>query len=64
VATSFAPFLIKASTFPFSSDSGVHLKNETLAIPRSFLCCARRPISGSPIVPVPTINIFFITILR
>ena len=53
VETIFAPFLRSASTFPFSSDKGVLLKNIILSSPRESLCSARRPISGSPIVPVP-----------
>ena len=62
VDTIFAPFLNNASTFPFSSERGVLLKNMTLSIPSSSLCSARRPIRGSPIVPVP-MTITFLDIL-
>ena len=62
VETIFAPFLNNASTFPFSSERGVLLKNMTLSNPSSSLCSANRPIRGSPIVPVP-ITITFLDIL-
>ena len=62
VETIFAPFLSKASTFPFSSERGVLLKNTTLSKPSASLCSASRPIRGSPIVPVP-ITMTFLDIL-
>ena len=58
VETIFEPFLRSASTFPFSSERGVLLKNKTLSRPRASLCSASKPIRGSPIVPVPTTMTF------
>jgi hypothetical protein len=46
--------IFKANTFDLSANSRVRLWNVTSSMPNSLRKLASSPISGSPIVPVPT----------
>ena len=60
---SLAPFLIKLSIFGLSIESAECLWNVTSSIPKLLYCSHNIPISGSPIVPVPTTCTIFLSML-